>query len=233
MNFDWSHFRTSLKRRFIDPDMPRAFPWTDKDKRDENDMTWEEYHEQLRKKHPIKCFVFDDIPSFIGRKVVYPLDNFSYYIRSHITQNYKLDLRQPVDSVEKYRYGYLDGDTVLLYACFNSLVKFVKDKKKNKYVYDIDSIEEMEKELEEMHEDLKSSFKSQIDALKEQKAIYEYWTIGRSENYKEHERLINDWNNDRDNKEKLNKINEYEKFMYDEDNEYLHRLINIRSSLWI
>lgn len=83
--------------------------------------TWEDFHEEMKKKYPIRYFLAEEIPSWCSRNIKNKIENGRYWLKSNIIKKYHLiDIRNSV-----YKWGYIDPDYQVLYACFSILEKFV------------------------------------------------------------------------------------------------------------
>ena len=87
------------------------------------DYTWEDWAEEMKVKYPYKFLLFETIPRYIDKKI-YSLGERWYKIRSlYWTKQHLLDLRN-----YEYEYGYCDAEWKILYACFNTLEQYMKDR---------------------------------------------------------------------------------------------------------
>ncbi len=92
----------------------------------EGDYTWEDYHKEMQKTYPVKYFFANTIPLFFNVRIVSPLKEVKYWFVSHVFPSrryHMLDLRRVEDG---YRWGWIDSDLQLLYACTRILFNFVE-----------------------------------------------------------------------------------------------------------
>lgn len=89
----------------------------------EGDYTWEDYEIEMRKKYPIKYFIYYTFSSLFRRSIIKPLSDIKYYIVSHTIRKYHLlDIRNKEND---YRYGWIDADQQLLYATMAIMESFI------------------------------------------------------------------------------------------------------------
>lgn len=235
---NWSRFRSYL-RKLIDSDMPKALPM--RHFSEEGDFTWEDWHEKMQAEKPIRYFLFKTLPSKFHVKIVMPIDNFFYWIKSRVVKkDHLLDLRQPkTNSDDDYKWGYLDCDCKILFACFNVLVEHVKNGNECQFHYGINDIERLKEDINnEKDESIKSSMEQQLASLQELKTIYDYWTDERKKSLEEKNKALTEWYESSKNKNESNKTYRDYVLKYNEDfdskeEEMLIRLIKIRKHLWI
>lgn len=207
--------------------MPSALPI--RDFCEPGDYTWSDWHEENKKKYPIRYFLSETLTQWWRVKVSMRIDHWWYWIVSHTIRRYhKLDLRQPfTDTEDDYRWGWADERNQLVFANFNILCNYVNSINNCKYTYDYS--DESLKKLEE------NDAHAQAEHLREVKIIYEYWTIYRKEKLKKRISLLHDWSvnkkNDHDDV-RWNALKEIEKEIDAEEEKMLIRLIKIRKGLW-
>jgi len=94
--------------------------------------TWEDYYDKMEKEHPVLFFLNVTLRRFISVNFVMPLQELKYYIRDQlIRRTHLLDLRQnsSVIGCDDYNGGFIDPRTQILYACMNSLDRFIDESK--------------------------------------------------------------------------------------------------------
>ena len=204
--------------------------------------TWEDWHEEVKKLHPIKYWLAETAGDFFRYKVwmrlTRPIKDAHYWIVSHFIPSrrfHMLDLRQPcgkgeLSNIDCYRYGWHDVPEKMLYAVFNLLKEYFKENP-----YDLTQ----DYTLEEINADL--GYKHQYETFQEAKNILQWWTIGRKEDHKAYNELLHRWCELRKN-EVTRKSGEADQIWAvmrnaEEDNEkktdeMIARLMKIRRSLW-
>jgi hypothetical protein len=194
--------------------------------------TWENWHDEVREKHPVRYFISETAADFIKFNLWYPvynpIKNAHYWIVSHTIRRYHiLDLRQPKNphSSWSYRYGWCDVSEKLLYAIFNLLDQFVKNELPNLYC---PSEEEAAKD---------AGMKSQRDLYFEILAIHKWWFEDSKIEYKAFEDCRSRWCDVR--KSKSAETEDLWKLMREMEDEYerktdemIGRLMKIRRNLW-
>lgn len=196
---------------------------------DENAYCWEDWHEENKKKYPIRYFLSETFTLWWTVKVSMRLENYRYWIVSHTTKRYhKLDLRQPfTDTEDDYKWGWVDEDAQILFANFNILCAYVKTINSSRYSFNYS--DESIKKLEE-----NEAFE-QIKHLKEVKILYEYWTVHRKVKLKKRVQLLLDWSHNKKldvDRIRWDALKAIEKEIDEEEEEMLVRLIKIRKGLW-
>lgn len=225
----------NLKSLFSIPNKPGALPskhFLTEEQEKEDVFTWEKWEVEIKKKYPIRYFLSEILPCWFS-KYIYgnfaPIPRFWYWLRCHtFTKYHILDLRQPKNSVDEYRYGYTDIDHRILYACFNLLKIYVEKQKPYDLRKDYTDVE-IEKDF---------GMNNQQKVYDEVMLIYNYWTIDRQNSRKEldeeFERIYKLKNIDRIKYNEL--YSQYrikEKSFDDKEDEILIRLMKIRRNLWI
>ena len=189
------------------------------------EYTWEDWREEVKRKHPIKYFCTQTIPSVINIKITLPINHMIYYLESHIIPNkryHMLDLRQPKGwDIDAYRYGWCDVPTKMLYAWFNLLDDFVNKEMKHLYLPPEDDIEN----------------KKQREIYLEILDIHKWWTKDRKKSMeKYHDLLDKSWlarkSNDPNSSELRRQSLQLDRQIEDKTDEMLMRLIKVRRHLW-
>lgn len=215
VDLGWSKTDALPMRRF----QPNVVGWT-----------WEDYYELMKKKYPVRYFFFKTFRRILSIHVVAPLRRFNSYVHDVlICKSHMLDLRQNswLDGCDDYQGGYLDPRTEMLYACMNSLHRFIDETNaKNHLAW-------MESELEKIStdsgdEDKRLIFHDNIHLYREAIEIHRWWTCERKTQYlhlcKEQQKAgcKNDW------KSIHSKWDEFEQ----QEDDMMVRLMKIRRGLW-
>jgi len=197
---------------------------------DPKGKTWEQWHQTVKKMHPVKYFFAETFADFVRYKIWFSIKNpFSkahYWIVSHCVPSRRyhfLDLRQP----NGYRYGWTDVPEKMLFAMFNLLGEYLNEEKPH------DLTQWYTKEQIDTDEGLKR----QQNKLEEARAIYHWWTVEREEEYARKSEMQNKWWTARKSKDP-NREKYWEQLcqmdidMEAKTDEMIGRLMKIRRSLW-
>lgn len=189
--------------------------------------TWEDYHEKMKQEYPVLYFLNMTLPRFVAVKFVMPLRELKYYVQDHlIRRTHLLDLRQSSTTIgcDDYRGGYLDPRQAILYACMNSLGRFLKESDAENH------LAWMERKLTELPADStdRKIFEDNCALYREALNIDYWWSMARKIDF---EQLSTEQSNARTEEEKRAVYKKWDAFELWED-KMLHRLINIRMSLW-
>jgi hypothetical protein len=202
--------------------------------------TWQDWHKTVKKMHPVKYWFAETFADFVRYKLWFPikvpLETAHYWFVSHFIPRrryHMLDLRQPCGKGEFneigdcYRYGWRDVPEKMLFAIFNLLGEYLNKEQPQDLTkwYTLEQIEEDE------------TLKRQHAELEEAKAIYQWWTVGRKEEQRIHDRLLHDWSEAKKhkspNKDHLwEMLKQYDIDMLNKTEEMIARLMKIRRSLW-
>ena len=206
------------------------------------DFTWEDWKEQAKEEYPVRYFLSETVPHLWAVKVTMNIEEFTYWVKSQTYRKYhRLDLRQPHSGTsDDYRWGWVDEDQQMLFACFNILVSYVDIINEASYKTGTTKkdFEYLDEEIKTCKEEERPMFQSQLDHLKEVKALYDYWTINRKEKLHRIDVLRSEWHDNRiADKEKKDRtrwdaLNFAQKVFDDEESEALNRLMKIRKCLW-
>lgn len=187
---------------------------------------WEKRREELRKKFPIRHFLFEDLPYIVDVKshhwVINPLNNVKWFFIHRFHPKHQYHILKP----RSLKPGYYDSDERILHACMDELSMFVEWNKKHQWVN-------------------WNGTKEHKHAWKEMNAIYKWWNRDRPASEKKQDELLTEWH-DRFLKEgglgsetlsaKTNKLhdklNVEENRMHNTDEEMLARLMRIRRFMW-
>ena len=236
-------------RKFLKLPTPRELGWGDYDALPSKEFTpdcdgptWEDWHVEIKKLHPIKYWIAETFGDFVRYNIwfpiIHPLKDFHYWIVSHLIPSrrfHMLDLRQPIAKGElanhdTYRYGWADVCNKMLYAMFNLLGEYLKEEP-----YDLIK----DYTLEQINAD--AGMKIQHECLQEAKDIYQWWRVGRKEEQKIYDDLLARWCDLR--KDKISRDNGEADQMFkilksaengieEKTDEMIARLIKIRRNLW-
>jgi len=172
--------------------------------------------------------LFKRIKNFLLYRVLAPIDYFLYWVKCHTLKSHRfhlLDLRQPKTHYQAYRYGFLDTDYCILYACFNLLTDYVKHHNPN---------------LLNQHwiDDYKANYGFDRQAIRYQIAhdLYIWWNKTRQTKLQEIDRLCKEWHATANNQQLSTQFRttqlDRETALAKETQEKLEQLISIRESLW-
>ena len=102
---------------------------------DVEEYSWEDWHIEVKKLHPIKYWFAETFGDFLRYKIWLPLTrpftDFHYWLVSHTIRRYHmLDLRQPIircglSNYDAYRYGWVEVCDKMAYAMFNLLKEYL------------------------------------------------------------------------------------------------------------
>ena len=195
----------------------------------QNNPTWEDWEEKMRKEYPVRYFLAETLPFWFSIKIKRKVKDAIYFVTSHIVPSrryHMLDLRQPKKKGKySYRWGWIDSDSRMLYAMFNILNTFVKEEFPNMYC---PSEEEVRANPYMM---------SQRLHYLEIKAIHYWWNVERERQLAAHSKLLKEWSDAKhahsanehqlwDDLQKLETAND------EKEDEMIGRLMKIRRSLW-
>ena len=91
-----------------------------------NEYTWEDWQEEKKRNEPVKYFICETFPNWVGYKL-YALDMWWYKIKSRYwVKHHLFDLRQPKGSAYEYDWGYQEPSEQILFACLNALRGYVE-----------------------------------------------------------------------------------------------------------
>lgn len=208
---------------------------------------WENWHENAKKKHPIRYWIAEELLDKIQNLVNFPLD-LVYTIRVYIRNRF-------IDQTHVLKTGlkpgeYYDFDTRILYGLFNELVDLVEidyahlskwDKTKQyKFVggrcveAGLDYLKWASALTHGTNYGLKKNDKdynkptAQATTAQKTLELYKWW--------KNRDQRLNPYdlfNQETHGKKYYLKIDKIEKDFYKEDTKQLIELVKIRSNLWI
>jgi hypothetical protein len=192
-------------------------------------FTWEDWEEKMKSDYPIKYFIVKSLPNFIKYNIWFPvyrpINNSWYYLKCHVLTKHKyhlVDIRQrksEIDSVDDYRYGWIDIDHRILLALFSLLDKFVEDELINYYCPTEEDIKE------------NPSYAQQRDTYNEILALYRWWTVTRKWDSKNISDLGSKWVKSK-SEDDYEKYSNAKKEFDEKEDEMIGRLLKIRRSLW-
>lgn len=205
--------------------------------------TWEDFYAKLKELFPIRYFFGRSIPTFIRRKIYYPIRrpviDSIYWIKCHILPSHKfhlIDIRQKksdISDVDDYRYGYREVSDRMLLACFTLLNSFVEEEDGG---YCPTS-----KQIEEAEDDIKDCLIKQRNESIEMMAIYNWWNLDRKVDFKIKQDIKGIYyktiksignKNSKETNELWDKYNKVDQDFDSKEEEMLIRLIKIRHKLW-
>lgn len=191
--------------------------------------TWQDWHAHVKKHYPIHYFLVESLPTFLRRKVWWPIkhpaERLRYWLVSHLVPSrryHMLDLRQK----DGYRYGWQDVPEKMLYAMFNLLGEYLEE-----------GVNDLTQWYTREQIEADEGYKAQQDAIDEARAIYHWWTVEKPAAEKAHTEMLSLWHKSK--KAKDPRTEEYWKTMQkmEDDNEakideMIARLMKIRRTLW-
>lgn len=201
---------------FSVPNKPHSLPI--KGFSNTGDYCWEDWREDAKKQYPIRYYLSETLPLWFASKIVCSIKTLIYYIKSHTWKKFHyIDIRN-----YEYKWGYVDADYQILYACFTILTKFVERGKPERQ---ISYIKEYLVKNETLHCSI-NDYKNKLLAYEEILILYKWWNIERPA-------LLQNINNALKIKDK--NYNEYrllsEQLTKDERNA-IKRLADVRNYLW-
>lgn len=207
-------------------------------------FTWEDYYKVLRKNFPMKYLLLKKIPDTIIYNVYCPIagvvKNVIYFVKCHTVPSKKyhlLSLSQPkTNTDDDYKYGWLDADHQMLFACMNILVDFVeRERGIDAFIERLAWLKKESDKLSEEDRPNEYDFQSAYDFEDKVFKIYTWWTVDRKNLLKEKLYMQNAWfaktktsNGDSIFKE-LNKLDER---IHNEEQEMLKALVDVRGVMW-
>lgn len=179
---------------------------------DPNAYTWEDWEAEVRRDYPVRYWLFETVPRFLGR-----CSNrwweLVYWLKCQVLSTHawhRVDLRNPGPGID-YTYGYIDPGTQILYASFAILRRLVKSKKFKDRRWDPE-----DSELE----------RGYVEA----QALYAWWMRERSE---EHARVAEKGRTiDKSTPGWVDELDADDRALEEKDLEMLIRLMRIREKLW-
>jgi hypothetical protein len=197
---------------------------------------WEDYTEYLKENFPIRYFFSDTLPSFFKKLIWYKLDHAWYFIVSHVVPSRRfhvLDLRQPKNHSDSYRWGWIDRSEAILYANFNLLRDYVEKEDDKLLGPDEEFL------LPETSEHFYPVDAEWNKARLEMKRLYFWWMKTRQEKIAEHNKLLHEWSeahrlpgNRKQADVLFKKYNKHDKDFDKETEANLIKLIKLRQYFW-
>lgn len=152
-----------------------------------------------------------DIREYVKR-ALFKLDKILWAIRYRTINRYHmLNLQQKDGTIDDYRYGWIDSDKQIVYACFNILCNFVEKEWEGGFPY--------QKNWDDLNENERMYFEKYNASVKEVETLYKYWKVDRVKKLKS---LKDDT---------FPTLKDEEDFLKKEE-EFLIRLIKIKGFLW-
>lgn len=125
--------------------------------------SWEDWRKDSKEAYPVRYFLTETLPDFFYRSIGRNFNQAVYWLRTHTYNRYHfLDLRNPF-----YKWGWVDCDSQILYACFNILKSYVEEE---------DPFETIDWEWNEEKQ----------EQAAEIKALYLWWTVERKQEHDQH-----------------------------------------------
>lgn len=211
-----------LKNIFKIPNTPYALPLenflTEEEEQNRSTVyTWEDWERDAKALYPIRYFLSKTLPFWFKVQIIFPLDHYWWWLKYHTTHRYHIvDLRQ-----HDYKYGWLEFDQRILFACFNLLTKFMQ----NSDIY------------RPSDSDIKDcpNLKRQQEVYDEAIKLWRYW---RDQYPNDQDDLEKEWKNmikcqDKELRKELSRqFYSKEDELKCKEDEMLNRLIAIRRELW-
>lgn len=210
------------------------------------EKTWEDFYARIKKDYPIRYFFASTAPSFFRHfwmKLTAKPFNFIYWLKCMILPSHKfhlIDIREKntETNIIPYRFGWIDSDVKMTFAMFKILCDFVE--KEMPVGYFIPNEEDASKDNGDCNSKY-PGYKSQREQYLKIMEIYNYWNTDRFILNNEYNAALSAWDNSRE-KSKGDKNSETEELYQKMEilsakkdkklEEMLHRLIDIRHSLW-
>jgi hypothetical protein len=205
--------------KHIEPPTPAALPMRRFSEDNDDVYTWEDWHRDTRRDYPFRYWLTHTFPQFF-----WPMQRIVkgtwYWLKCHTLPSYRyhmLDLRNPGPGID-YTYGWLDRDTVILYAAFTCLRQFV--------------------EKEEPEDPTKWSTDDGCDWSEHKKhhdevmALYDWWMRERLEDIAAEEKAWDACYNDHKDEEARQVWLDTQQLNEDREQEMLIRLVNVRRYMW-
>lgn len=210
--FNWRLYVEKLIKKLFKWEVPFALPMRFLNNND--DYCWEDWHRDVKKKHPIKYFILETVPLIIRIKL-HSISEGWYWFASHTyRKQHLLDFRQPKHNTywHCYRYGWCDITEKMIFVMFRLLEQFIEN--------ELGGIKKAKESLIWLENPETMAPQGQIDTTRTAIQLYEWWTVERLQRF-----------------EKINALNyklqykEMEKLEND-INEKLKMLIDIRRGMW-
>jgi hypothetical protein len=195
------------------------------------DYSWEDYDKEVKEKYPVRYFLNKKLPEIL-RSIKYPFLYTYRYVKYNCFCRYHiLDLRQPEDECDSYKWGYSDVRERMLYAVFNLIVFFVE--KENDHLYG--KIDYLQKSILSSKKDglLDEVFilQEQADYYRKVLTVYDWWKYTRKFNHSQCHALYEVWFETKDDEDKqkwFDAEREFEK----EEQEMFMEACSLREGLW-
>lgn len=195
---------------------------------EEGAYTWEDWEEEVKEKFPVRFWITHTFVRAVTWPIKRRVGDALYWLKCHLLRSHRyhlLDLRNPGPNIP-YNHGWLDMTTVILYASFVALRKYVEEEKP-KGPKDWATPEEMQDEGLQMQQ------RDHEEAL----ALYDWWMNGRLLEEAEEDRLFQETKKfvrgAPEHKEATDAWLAYHRWREGErEDEMLQRLIAIRHTLW-
>lgn len=181
---------------------------------DPNALTWEKWDARVAKAYPIRYWLTRRLPIHLRRFWDRAWKTPLYWLRTHTYNRYHaIDLRFPRNG---YKWGWIDRNRAVMFAAFAVLVAFVEKEYPGHVDWD--------------HDD---DIKARRDEFM---TLYTWWTKERREAHDVHDALMAAaYGVEADRRPtdvEFAKLRASEEALDAKDQEMLHRLVNVRESLW-
>ena len=172
----------------------------------------------------MRYFLCETLRNVISSYIVYPLSRLRwYFVERWFTKNHLLDLRQTswVPECDEYEWGYIDPRTEMLYACMNSLDRFIHESHARSH------LEWLEQQVLTAEDCEKRVLEDNINLYKEALEIHKWWNVDRKNHFM---KLCNsdDYANPQASRQTFARWDAFE----DEEDAMMMRLMKIRRGLW-
>lgn len=201
----------------IKPPAPMALPMRGFGCDDPNAYDWSDWERDTRIAYPFRFWLTHTFPQFFWpmRRVI---RDAWYWLQCHTLRSYRfhlLDIRKPGPGID-YTHGWLDRDTVILYAAFTCLRQFV----------------EIEKPVDPTLCDDGNDWSEHKKRHDEVMALYDWWMRGRLEDIAAEERAWAIHEKDHRDEGTRRVWIDARQFVEDREQEMLERLIKVRRYMW-
>lgn len=212
---------------------PRALPsreWNRGHEKVDSMFCWEDFNRDTKAAYPVAWFLRCTLPAFIRTWFIWPVRHpvaeAWYWLRTHTVNRYHIvNLKNPRNG---YKWGWIDRDQAILFACFNIFQDFCEKEK------GLDSLKfQAECDWKEWGEGAAEMRATKYAEYQEAKSLYDWWTGGRAAEHAEVDALY----------DKLDRNVIVDQPSWDSwnaryvalparDDEMLLRLMKIRNTLW-
>lgn len=200
----------------IEPPTPVALPM--KGFCNDDAYTWDDWKRDTRRDYPFRYWLTHTFPQFFWPMQRIVKDTW-YWVQCHTLPSYRfhmLDLRNPGPGID-YTHGWLDRDTVMLYAAFTCLRQFVeREEPEDPAVWSTDDGTDW------------SEHKKRHDEVM---ALYDWWMRGRLEDIVAEDRAFDVYDADK-SEDTFKAWTDARQLVEDREQEMLIRLVKVRRYMW-